>query len=71
MRTAAWEAAPQIALRNGSKDIGVKDTIYVILIKGEYMESSTDFLVEIFCLSREASASQKKQSSPRRILGLF
>ena len=48
-----------------------KDTIYVILIKGEYMESSTDFLVESFCLSREASASHKKQSSPRRTLGLF
>ena len=68
MRTAAWETAPQIALKDCSKDIGVKDTVYVILIKGE---SSADFLVENFCLSREASASHKKQSSPRRILGVF
>ena len=57
MRTAAWETAPQIVLKDCSKDIGVKDTIYVILIKGE---SSTYFFIESFCCSREASAGLVK-----------
>ena len=34
MRTAAWETAPQIDLRNCSKDIAGKDSMYVILVKG-------------------------------------
>ena len=40
--TAAQETAPQIALRNCSKEVGGKASIYVILVKGRYMlESST------------------------------
>ena len=43
MRTAAWETAPQIALRNFSKEAERKISTYVILVKGEYMQSSTYF----------------------------
>ena len=44
MRTAAREIVSQIALRNCSKDLGGKDSIYVTLEKGEYRQSSTHFL---------------------------
>ena len=44
MRTPVCETAPQIALKNDSKEAGGKDSIYVALVKGEYMQSSTDFL---------------------------
>ena len=43
-RTAAQERAPQIALRNCSKEVGGKGSVYVILVKGEYVPSSTYFL---------------------------
>ena len=43
MRTAAWETAPQIALRNGSKEGEGKVSIHMILVTGEYMQSSTYF----------------------------
>ena len=42
-RTEACESAPQTALRSHSKDVGGKVSIYVILVKGEYMQSSTYF----------------------------
>ena len=41
LRTAAWDTAFQIALRNCSKEVGGKVSIYVILLKGEYMQSSS------------------------------
>ena len=44
MRTAAQETAPPIALRDCSKEVEGKDSIYVILVKGEYVPSSTYFL---------------------------
>ena len=37
MRTAAKETAPQIALRNCSKEARGKDSIYVILVKGVHV----------------------------------
>ena len=55
MRTAAQETAPQIALRNGSKWRG-EVSIYMILVKKEYMKSTT-----IFC--RRFSASHREQLS--------
>ena len=61
MRTAARETAPQIALRNSSKEVGGKDSKDVIFV---YMQSSTHFLVESFCWSCEASADYEEQSSP-------
>ena len=47
MRTIARETAIQIALRNCSKEVGVrKVSIYVILVKEEYMQSfSRSFLL--------------------------
>ena len=63
MRTAAQETAPQIALRNRSKEAGEKERICVILVKGEYLQSKTlfccccCFFAESFCWSREASAT--------------
>ena len=57
MRTATWETAPQIALRNCSKEVREKGSIYVILVKGEYVQSSTYFF-------QRASASHKEQTSP-------
>ena len=60
------DRAPQILLRNCSKEVVGKDSIYVILVKGEYRKSSTNFFffVGSFCLSHEVSASPKKQSPP-------
>ena len=48
MRTATQETAPQITLRNCSKGVGEKISIYVILVKAECMKSSTCF-AEGFC----------------------
>ena len=59
MRTAAWETAFQIALRNAPKEVGGKVSIYVILVEGEYMLSSTYFFTEGFCQSRGAVVTMK------------
>ena len=40
----AWETAFQIALRSCSKEVGGKVSIYVILVKGEYMQLNTLFI---------------------------
>ena len=40
MKTAAWETEPQIVLRDCSKDVWAKESVYVMLEKGEYMQSS-------------------------------
>ena len=47
MRTAAWETAP---LRSCSKERGGKDGIFLILVKGGYMQSSTYFFCRKFLL---------------------
>ena len=44
MRTIAQETAFQIALKNCTKEVGGKVSIHVILVKGEYVQSSTYFL---------------------------
>ena len=60
MRTLAQETASQIALRNCSKEIVGKVSIYVILVKGEeYMQSSTYF----FFFFQKVSAGLKEQAS--------
>ena len=67
MRTAAWEIAPQIVLKNCSKEVAGKESVHVILVKGECMQSSTYIFlvfVESFRWPCEAIASHKKQSSP-------
>ena len=48
MKTSAKEKAPQIALRNFSKEAGGKVSIYQILVMGEYMQSRHIF-PEDFC----------------------
>ena len=58
MRTLAQETASQIALRNCSKEIVGKVSIYLILVKGEeYMQSSTYFFLQ------KVSAGLKEQAS--------
>ena len=62
MRTAVWETAPQIALRNCSKEmgLGVGGTVYMWF----WQRGSTCNQAHIFCWSHEASTSHKKLSSP-------
>ena len=57
MKAIALETAFQLALRNCSKEAGGKVSIYVILVKGEYMQSGTYFLQKV-------SASYEEQLSP-------
>ena len=56
-RTIAWVTAPQIVPRNYSKVVEWKVSIYVPLVKGEYMHSSTYILLKV-------SASHKEWTSP-------
>ena len=64
MRTIAQEIAFQIALRNCSEEVGGKVNIYVILVKGEYLQSSTYFLQKFSASFRKVTASHEKQISP-------
>ena len=52
--TAAQETAPQIALRNCSKKAGRKVSMYVILVKGKYMQSSTYFSRSFLPVTRDS-----------------
>ena len=70
MRNAAWETAPQIALRNCSKEAGGKVSIYETLVKGEYMQSGTYFSCR-FPLGLGSSSTHKEQSSLWRIVVFF
>ena len=66
MRTVAQKTASQIALINCFKEAVGKDSIYVILVKGEYkhyfffLSFLFFFLVESFCWSHETSSSHEK-----------
>lgn len=64
MKTAAQEKAPQTALRNYSKQVGGKDSIYLILVNREYIQLSTFMFLESFCWSCKASVSHEKLLSP-------
>ena len=57
MRTIALETAFQIALRKCYKEAGEKVSIYVTLVKGEYMQSDIYFFHKI-------TSNHKEQSSP-------
>ena len=48
MMTATWATAPQVTLRNCHKDLRGRERIYVILVKREYMQSSTNILEKVF-----------------------
>ena len=71
MRTAAQETAPQRALRNCSKDARRKVSIYVILVKGEDLQSSTQFFRKFLILSWSFLLVKRSQLSPWRMLVLF
>ena len=43
MRTVAWEIGPQRVLKSRFKEVAGKESIHVILVKGEYMQSSAYF----------------------------
>ena len=64
MRSAARETASQIALRNCSKEAEGKVSIYVILVKAEYMQSSTCFLQNVSASLVQVTASHEEQTSP-------
>ena len=51
MRTAAQETAPQIVLRNGSKEVRGEDSMSVILVKGQCVQSSTFFYRKFLLVS--------------------
>ena len=59
----------QIALQNWSKKVGGKVSIYVILVKEEYMQSSTYFLQMVTASLVKVTALHEEQMSPWRILG--
>ena len=63
MRTAAQETASQIALRNCSEEAGGNVSIYEILVKGEYLQSSTYFLQKVSASLVKVTASHKGQWS--------
>ena len=54
MKTVAWETAPQIALGNCSKQAVGKVSIYVILVKRGYMQSSTYFSRRFLLVTRNS-----------------
>lgn len=57
MRAIAWKIAFQMAVRNCSKEVVGKVSIYEILVNGEYMQSSTYFFLQV-------TASHEEQMSP-------
>ena len=64
IRTIAQETAFQIALRNCSKQAMGKVSLYMILVKQEYMQSSTYFLQKVSAGLVKIAASHEVQSSP-------
>ena len=64
MRTIDWETAFQLALRNCSTEVGDKVSIYVNLVKGEYMQSSTYFLQKVSASLVKVTVSHAEQTSP-------
>ena len=63
MRMTAWETAPQIALRDCSKE-AVGRNQYKILVKGEFSATKHSFY-------KRYSASHQELMSPGRDLVLF
>ena len=57
MKTIARETAIQIALRNYFSEVWGKVSVYVLLVKGEYMQSNKYSLQQV-------SASHEESASP-------
>ena len=51
MRTIAQETAFRIALRDCSEEAGGTVSVYVILVKGEYVQCSTHFCRRLLLVS--------------------
>ena len=64
MRTAAWETAPQIALRNNSKEVRGKGQYICDFGKGGVHAIKLVHFLNSFFWSHESSANHKKRSSP-------
>ena len=64
MRTIAREIGPQIILQNCSREAGGKVSICMILVKREYMQSSTYFLQMVSACLMRVTASHEEQTSP-------
>lgn len=64
MRIIDWETAFWIALKNCYEELGRKVSIHVILVKGEYMQSSTFFLQKISATTNhmKVTASHKEHT---------
>ena len=69
IKSADWETAPQIALRNCSKEAGGWSVYMRFWWRGDTCSQAHIF--PGFCYSCEAFASHEKQMSPWRILVLF
>ena len=71
VRAIARETAFQIALRNCSKEVGGRPSIYVISVKGKYMKSSIYFLQKFSASLLKAAAIHEEHMSPWWIFVLF
>ena len=63
MKTAAWEPAPQIVLRNCPKEVAGKGQYICNFGKGGVHAIKHIFFVDSFCWFHEAFASHEKQLS--------
>ena len=63
IRTAAWETAPPIALRNFQRGTGKRQYILDFGKKGAHAIKHI-FFIESFCWRYETSAGHEKQISP-------
>ena len=64
MRTIAWEAAFQRALRYCSKDVGGEVSIDVILVKGQVHATKHTFLQKVAAGLTEVTTSHEEERSP-------
>ena len=71
MKTVAWDTAFQIALRNCSRKAAGKTSIYVIWVKGQYLQSGTYILQKVSASLVKVNARHEEQTSPWRISVLF
>ena len=67
MRTVAWETAFHLSLVNHSQEVGEKVSIYVILVKGEYIKSTHIFAD--FCWSQRVDITMKGFSAFLDMIG--
>ena len=64
VRAVAQETAFQTALRNCSKEVGRRSSIYVISVKGKYAKSSIYFLQKVSASLLKAAAIHAEHMSP-------